>query len=107
MEKGGWVYIMANRYRGGMYVGVTADLIRRIWQHRKGEGSIHVADFDKTRLVYAERHEEIEPAIAREKLVKKWRREWKFALIEADNPEWHDLWEQWYPANQTYSPDQG
>jgi len=97
MEKGGWVYIMANRYRGGMYVGVTSDLIRRVWQHREGKGSIHVADFDKVRLVYAERHEEIEQANARDKLVKKWRREWKFALIEADNPEWLDLWELWYP----------
>ena len=97
MGKGGWVYIMANRYRGGMYVGVTSDLIRRIWQHREGEGSAHVTDFGKTRLVYAEHHDEIEPAIAREKLVKKWRREWKFALIEADNPDWLDLWEQWYP----------
>ncbi|MDL2351427.1 MAG: GIY-YIG nuclease family protein [Pseudomonadota bacterium] len=45
MQKGGWVYIMASRYRGGMYVGVTSDLIRRVWQHREGEGSIHVADF--------------------------------------------------------------
>lgn len=99
MEKGGWVYITANRYRGGMYVGVTADLIRRTQQHRDGKGSIHVADFNKTRLVYAERHDEIEPAIAREKLVKKWRREWKFALIEAENPEWRDLWEEWFPAD--------
>lgn len=98
MEKGGWVYIMANRHRGGMYVGVTSDLVRRVWQHREGVGSSHVDDFGKTRLVYAERHEEIEPAIAREKLVKKWRREWKFALIEAGNPDWLDLWEQWYPA---------
>ena len=98
MAKGGWVYIMANRYRGGTYVGVTSDLTRRVWPHREGLGSIHVKDFDKTRLVYAERHEEIEPAIAREKLVKKWRREWKFALIEADNPDWLDLWDQWYPA---------
>ena len=98
MDKGGWVYIMANRYRGGMYVGVTSDLIRRVWHHREGDGSIHVSDFGKTRLVYAERHGAIEPAIAREKLVKKWRREWKFALIEAENPEWLDLWDQWYPA---------
>ena len=97
MEKGGWVTITANRYRGGTYVGVTYDLIRRVWQHRENEGSRHVRDFGKIRLVYAERHEEIEPAIAREKLVKKWRREWKFALIEADNPDWLDLWDQWYP----------
>ena len=99
MEKGGWVYIMADRYRGGLYVGVTADLIRRIHQHREGTGSIHVRDYGKTRLVYAERHEEIEPAIAREKLVKKWKREWKFALIEADNPDWHDLWDEWFATD--------
>ncbi|BEU99718.1 GIY-YIG nuclease family protein [Novosphingobium olei] len=78
MEKGGWVTIMANRFRGGMYVGVTADLIRRVGQHREGAGSLHARDFGKARLVYAERHEDIEAAIAREKLVKKWRREWKF-----------------------------
>lgn len=97
MEKGGWVYIMANRYRGGMYVGLTADLARRVWKHREGAGSQHVAETGKTLLVYAERHEEIEPAIAREKRVKKWRREWKFALIEKDNPDWDDLWEKWFP----------
>jgi putative endonuclease len=96
MEKGGWVYIMADRYRGGMYVGVTADLVRRIYQHKKGEGSAHVAAFSLARLVYAERHEEIGLAIAREKLVKKWKREWKYALIEADNPDWRDLWDEWY-----------
>ena len=97
MAKGGWLYIMANRYRGGMYVGVTADALRRVQQHRAGTGSKHVADFDKTRLVYVERHDTIEAAIAREKLVKRWRREWKFALIEADNPEWRDLWGLWFP----------
>ncbi|MFM5915249.1 MAG: GIY-YIG nuclease family protein [Chakrabartia godavariana] len=107
MAKGGWVYIMANRYRGGMYVGVTADLARLVGQHREGIGSIHVADFDKRRLVYAERHEDIAAAIAREKLVKKWRREWKFVLIEGDNPEWLDLWEQWHPAGNVAEPDGG
>ena len=97
MQKGGWVYIMANRYRGGMYVGVTSDLIRRAHLHREGEGSKHVTDFGKTRLVYSERHEDITAAIAREKLVKKWKREWKFALIEADNPDWKDMWDVWFP----------
>jgi putative endonuclease len=97
MEKGGWVYIMANRYRGGMYVGVTAQILRRVAQHRAGEGSTHVIDFNTTRLVYVERHDDIVSAIAREKLVKKWKREWKFALIEADNPDWRDLWDEWFP----------
>ncbi|OSZ63747.1 excinuclease ABC subunit C [Sphingomonas sp. IBVSS1] len=96
MARGGWVCIMANRYRGGMYVGVTADVLRRVQQHRAGAGSIHVVDFAKLRLVYAECHDEIERAIAREKLVKKWRPEWKFALIEADNPDWDDLWDRWF-----------
>ena len=98
MDKGGWVYIMANRYRGGMYVGVTADAPARIYRHREGTGSRHVADFGKTRLVYVERHDEIMQAITREKLVKKRRREWKFALIEAENPDWEDLWERWFGA---------
>jgi putative endonuclease len=97
MEKGGWVYIIANRYRGGTYVGVTADVLRRVQQHREGKGSRHVLDFHKARLVYVERHDEIVPAIAREKLVKKWRREWRFELIEADNPDWCDLWDEWFP----------
>ena len=96
MEKGGWVYIMANHYRGGMYVGVTADLIRRVQQHRAGTDSLHIVDFDKTRLVHVERHDEIALAIAREKLVKKWKRECKFALVEAGNPQWRDLWDEWF-----------
>lgn len=96
MEKGGWVYIMANRYRGGMYTGVSADLAARVYQHKSGAGSQHVAETDKTLLVYAERHEDIEQAIVREKRVKKWRREWKFALIEKDNPDWKDLWLEWF-----------
>ena len=103
MEKGGWVYIMTNRYRGGMYVGVTADLIRRVAQHRAGTGSAHVADFDKTRLAHVERPDEIASAVAREKLAKKWKREWKFALVEAGNPEWRDLWEDWFSGAEVES----
>jgi len=64
-------------------------------------GSIHAKGFGKTRLIYAERHTEIQPAIAREKLVKKWRREWKSALIKAANPDWLDFWNQWYPVAET------
>ena len=96
MAKGGSVYIMANRYRGGMYVGVSADVVRRVHQHREGTGAAHVRDFGKTRVVYVEYHADIAAAITREKLLKKWRREWKFALIEAGNPAWLDLWDQWF-----------
>ena len=90
-RKGGWVYIMANRYRGTMYVGVTSDLAARIFQHRDGTGSDFCAERGLTRLVWAERGDSIEDCIAHEKRVKRWRREWKFALIERGNPEWHDL----------------
>ncbi len=99
MAKGGWVYIIANRYRGGMYVGVTANVMQRVQQHREGIGSTHVQDFAKMRLVYVEQHDDILSAIAREKRIKKWKRDGKFALIEADNPEWCDLWDVWFTAN--------
>jgi putative endonuclease len=100
VENGGWVYIMANRYRGGMYVGVTANLVVRAQQHREGQGSQHVSDFGKLRLVYQERHDDIEAAIRREKLLKRWKRDWKFALIEKDNPDWRDLWDDWFPPHR-------
>lgn len=98
MQKGGWVYIMADRYRGGLYLGVTADLVRRVQQHRDGTGSAHVLRYGLNRIVHAEQFDEILAAISREKLLKRWRRDWKFALIEAHNPNWRDLWDEWFPA---------
>ena len=94
MEKGGWIYIMADRYRGTMYVGVTADLAARVTQHRNGQGSDFCARYGLTNLVWAERGNDILSCIAHEKRLKRWRREWKFALIETANPEWHDLYDQ-------------
>jgi putative endonuclease len=91
---GGWVYIMADRYRGAMYTGVTSDLAARIHQHKTGTGSDHCAHYGLIRLVWAERGEAIEDCIAHEKRVKRWRREWKFALIERGNPEWRDLFDE-------------
>ncbi len=88
---GGWVYIMAKRYRGTMYVGITADLAGRIMQYRGGEGSQFCAEHELTRLVWAEFIEPIDAAIAHEKRVKRWRRAWKFDLIENVNPDWRDL----------------
>ncbi|MDZ4138935.1 MAG: GIY-YIG nuclease family protein [Erythrobacter sp.] len=92
--RGGWVYIMADRYRGTMYVGVTADLAARVSQHREGSGSDFCARYGLKLLVWAERTDAIDAAIAHEKRVKRWRREWKFALIEKGNPDWDDLFDQ-------------
>ena len=92
--QGGWVYILANRYRGAMYVGVTSDLAARVDQHRSGTGSDYCARRGLTRLVWAEFTEPIDACIAHEKRLKRWRREWKFALIEKANPDWEDLFDK-------------
>ena len=86
-----WVYIMSNRKDGVLYIGVTADLSRRIIQHREGKGSAFCRRYGLTRLVYAEEHDSIEDAIAREKAMKAWKRAWKIELVEGVNPEWDDL----------------
>ena len=85
------VYMMTNRRRGSLYTGVTTDLAERVRAHKIGCGSRHAAKYNLKRLVYAEGFDDIALAIAREKKVKKWRREWKFRLIEEQNPQWRDL----------------
>ncbi|WP_234031910.1 GIY-YIG nuclease family protein [Porphyrobacter sp. SLTP] len=90
---GGWVYIMTNAPHGTLYIGVTADLAARVFAHREGHGSTFCRKYGLNRLVYAERHESITDAIAREKAMKKWKREWKLKLIRKDNPHWLDLFE--------------
>ena len=92
-RRGGWVYIMADRYRGAMYVGVTSDPAARIYQHRTGSGSDFCARYKLHRLVWAERGDSIEECIAHEKRIKRWRRAWKFDLIERGNPDWVDLFD--------------
>ena len=88
-----YVYILANRQRGTLYIGVTNDLVRRTHEHREGL----VDGFTKTRgvktLVYLEPHDDIEHAIAREKRLKRWPRAWKVQLIERDNLIWRDLFD--------------
>ena len=88
---GGWVYIMTNKRDGTLYVGVTADLTRRVWQHGEGTGSRFALKYNLARLVHVERHDDIISAIQREKNIKGWPRSWKVALIERENPEWNDL----------------
>ena len=91
--KGGWLYIMTNRRRGTLYIGVTANLPARISQHRDGTGSEFCTRYGLTRLVHCEHFERIEDAIAREKAMKAWKRAWKIRLIEEANPEWDDLFD--------------
>ena len=91
--KGGWVYIMTNAPYGTLYIGVTASLPARIVQHRNGEGSAFCRRYGLTRLVYCEPYERIEDAIAREKVMKAWKRQWKIRLIEQANPGWDDLFD--------------
>jgi putative endonuclease len=91
---GGWTYIMTNKPRGVLYIGVTAHLAARIDQHRRGVGSAFCRRYGLRTLVLAEQHDSIELAIAREKALKAWRREWKIELIEKINPDWRDLFEQ-------------
>jgi len=94
MRRGGWTYIMTNRPEGVLYIGVTADLAARIYQHRHGKGSDFCRRYNLTLLVHAEEHATIEEAIAREKALKAWRRAWKIRLIEQANPNWLDLFDQ-------------
>ena len=89
--RGGWTYIMTNRPRGVLYIGVTATLPSRIWQHRNGRGSAFCKRYKLTRLVYAEQHDSIQDALAREKAMKAWKRDWKIELIERENLGWRDL----------------
>ncbi len=92
-KKGGWVYFVTNRLNGTLYHGVTADLIRRVYEHREGLVDGFTKRYGLTRLVYFERHEEISDAIAREKQIKNWHRAYKIRLINAMNPAWNDLYD--------------
>ncbi len=91
--QGGWVYIMANRPNGTLYLGVTSDLVRRVWEHREGITDGFTKRYGLKRLVWFERHDEIGSAIQREKTMKHWPRAWKVRLILAANPRWEDLYE--------------
>jgi putative endonuclease len=88
------VYILASGRVGTLYVGVTSDLARRVWQHKNGVVEGFTKQYGVRNLVFAEFHNTMEEAILREKRLKKWRRTWKIRLIEEANPEWRDLFDQ-------------
>jgi putative endonuclease len=90
--KSGYVYIMSNQPNGTLYVGVTADVVRRVYEHRIGATAGFTQRYGLKRLVYFERHEDIVLAIHREKAIKGWNRAWKVRLIQRQNPAWEDLY---------------
>jgi len=85
------VYILASRRHGTLYIGVTNSLSKRLEQHRYGDVSSFVKAYGVHRLVYVESYDRVDEAIAREKQLKRWKRDWKIELIERDNLEWRDL----------------
>ena len=84
-------YILACNSNTAIYTGVTGNLQHRVWQHASGAGGAHTAKYRIRKLVYFETYETLPEAIARERKLKRWRRAWKNALIEQDNPHWSDL----------------
>jgi len=91
--RGGWVYIVTNRPNGTLYVGVTSDLARRIYEHREGLIDGFNKRYGLKRLVWYEHHAEIRDAIQRESTIKHWPRAWKVKLIHATNTAWDDLYD--------------
>ncbi|MBA4164492.1 MAG: endonuclease [Erythrobacter sp.] len=85
------VYILASKPYGTLYIGVTSDLIARLWQHRNDTIAGHTSRYRIRRLVRYEMFGDMGSAIAREKQLKRWHRQWKINLIESENPDWHDL----------------
>ena len=89
-----WVYILASKLGGTLYVGVNNDLVRRVYEHREGLAESFTKRYGIKTLVYFEAHETIAAALQREKNIKHWSREWKIDLIVASNPEWRDLYDE-------------
>jgi putative endonuclease len=94
MERQPAVYILASKRNGTLYIGVTSDLIARVWHHRTNAVAGFTHKYSVHVLVYYELHDTMYAAITREKQLKKWNRAWKAQLIERSNPEWTDLWDQ-------------
>ena len=92
-EKHPAVYIMASRYRGTLYVGVTASLWSRVWDHKNGNTPGFTSKYDVNTLVWYEHRHTMDAAIRREKQIKEWQRAWKIRLVETMNPDWQDLHE--------------
>ena len=88
-----YVYILASKKNGTLYIGITDDLPGRAYEHKNDMVDGFTKKYKVHRLVYYEGHEDVKQAILREKQLKKWKRQWKIRLIEKENPEWRDLYE--------------
>jgi len=86
------VYILASRWQGTLYVGVTSDIAKRVWEHKNDLVEGFTKKYRVHNLVWFEQHEGMESAILREKAIKEWNRAWKIELIERTNPQWQDLY---------------
>lgn len=93
MDKQPTVYLLANRKRGTLYIGVTSDLVRRVAEHKTGALGGFTKRYEIHQLVWYEAHGSMGSAIKREKAIKKWKRSWKLELIETNNPDWWDLYD--------------
>ncbi len=98
MSKTYYVYVLASRRNGTLYIGVTNDLWRRVLEHRKGIASGFTRKYGVKLLVYFERFRDVRDAIDRETRLKKYKREWKINLIQKENVHWKDLAADWYPG---------
>jgi putative endonuclease len=87
----GYVYILTNKPKGTLYIGVTSDIHKRVWEHKQAQGSKFTSGYHLHRLVWVEQHDSIQQAIFREKRLKTWNRQWKIELIEAKNPTWAEV----------------
>jgi putative endonuclease len=86
-----YVYLLASKPYGTLYVGVTSEIVKRVWEHKAKAVPGFTARYDVDTLVWFEAHDSAESAIEREKQIKEWKRDWKISLIESDNPRWIDL----------------
>ena len=89
-----YVYLLASRRNGTLYIGITNDLVRRVWEHKNDVVEGFTKKYQVHQLVWFEQADDVVAAIAREKQLKRWNREWKLRLIEASNPEWNDLYDE-------------
>ena len=93
MSKQPAVYILASKKNGTLYIGVTSNLIKRIWEHKNNLVKGFTEQYNVHNLVWYELHDNMESAILREKMLKEWKRKWKLEIIEGSNPNWNDLYD--------------